>query len=307
MRTDSRLVQMFVAVADTLSFTRAAESLHVAQPWLSAQIRKLETQLGFDLFIRDSRRVALSAQGKALHGPARAVMQSLDEFGACASMLRIREDRLLLRIGLPPYSHLFAKRVALLERFAKLQPKIQIEIALGWSPELVERVAAGTLDMAFTVGDVIDPSLDSLLISQATCHVCCRSDDPLAALDVVRSADLRGRTILAFERGLNPFLHEQLFGAAQRAGAVLQVDHEMMSDLWLQHILAGSVVGLNFIRRPPAQLRERLCMRPLADADDIALRLVRRRSAQQAAAELCWQIARGAGTPARRDRRAIQT
>ncbi|WP_269792282.1 LysR family transcriptional regulator [Stenotrophomonas sp. Iso1] len=295
MRTDSRLVQMFVAVADTLSFTRGAETLHVAQPWLSSQIRKLEAQLGFDLFIRDSRRVALSEQGKALRGPAHAVMQSLEEFSACASMLRIREDRPLLRIGLPPYSHLFAKRVALLERFAQLQPKIQIEIVLGWSPELVERVATGTLDMAFTVGEVIDPLLDYHLISLAPCHLCCRSDDPLAALKVVHSADLHGRTILSFERGLNPAMHEQLFGAAQRAGAVLQVDHEMMSDLWLQRILGGDVVGLNFIRKPPSQLRERLCMRPFADADDIALRLVRRRSPQQPAVELCWQIALGAG------------
>ena len=298
MRTDSRLVQMFVAVADTLSFTRGAESLHVAQPWLSSQIRKLEAQLGFDLFIRDSRRVALSEQGKALRGPARAVMHSLDEFSACASMLRIREDRPLLRIGLPPYSHLFAKRVALLERFAQLQPKIQIEITLGWSPELVDRVAAGTLDMAFTVGEVIDPALDYQLISRAPCHLCCRSDDPLAVLDVVHAADLRDRTILTFERGLNPSMHEQLFGAAQRAGAVLQVDHEMMSDLWLQHILAGDVVGLNFIRRPPVQLRERLCMRPFADAADMMLRLARRRSAQQPATELCWQVALGAGAAA---------
>ncbi|MGH8054924.1 MAG: LysR family transcriptional regulator [Stenotrophomonas sp.] len=295
MRTDSRLIQMFVAVADSLSFTRAAETLHVAQPWLSSQIRKLESQLGFDLFIRDSRRVALSEQGKALRGPARAVMRSLDEFSICASMLRIREERPLLRIGLPPYSHLFAKRVALLERFAQLQPKIQIEIVLGWSPELVERVTAGSLDMAFVVGDVIDPALEYQLISHAPCTLCFRSDDPLAALDIVRSSDLRGRTILAFERGLNPPVHEQLFGAAQRAGAVLQVDHEMMSDVWLQHILSGDVIGLNFVRKPPAQLRDRLCSRPFADATDIALRLVRRRSAQQPAAELCWQVARGAG------------
>ncbi|WP_449467837.1 LysR family transcriptional regulator [Stenotrophomonas humi] len=297
MRTDSRLVQMFVAVADTLSFTRGAESLHVAQPWLSAQIRKLEAQLGFDLFVRDSRRVALTEQGAALRDPARAVMRSLDEFGACASMLRIHKERPLLRIGLPPYSHLFARRVALLERFAQLQPKIQIEIALGWSPDLVERVAAGSLDLAFTVGEVIDPALDYQLISHTPCHLCCRSDDPLAARDVVRSSDLRGRTILTFERGLNPSMHEQLFGAAQRAGALLQVDHEMMSDLWLQHILAGDVVGLNFIRKPPLQLRERLCMRPFADAADIALRLARRRGVQQPATERCWQLALGAAAP----------
>lgn len=291
MRTESRLLQMFVAVADALSFTRAADALHVAQPWLSAQIRKLERQLGFELFIRDSRHVALSEQGAALLAPARAVMQALDAFNAGALLLRRQQEWPLLRIGLPPYSHLFAERVVLLERFAQIHPRLRIETVVGWSPELVEKVADEKLDMAFVVGDVIDPALEYRVVAQSSCELLCRRDDPLAQLDVVSDRDLHGRTVLVFERALNPPLYDQLFNGPKRAGAVLRVDHEMMSDLWLEHILANRALGLNFIRRPPAQLQEQLCARPMIDQRPVLLRLARRRGTPHPATELCWRMA----------------
>lgn len=291
MRTDSRLIQMFVAVADMLSFTRAAESLHVAQPWLSSQIRKLERQLGFELFIRDSRRVELSEQGNVLLGPARAVMQALDEFNAGALLLRRQHEWPLLRIGLPPYSHLFAERVELLERFAQIHPRLRIETVVGWSPELAEKVATGKLDMAFIVGDVIDPALEYQVVASASCKLYCRHDDPLAQLDAVNNSDLRGRTVLVFERALNPPLYDQLFAAVHRAGALLRVDHEMTSDLWLEHILANNALGLNFIRRPPPQLQDQLCLLPMREQRDVLLRLARRRGSGHPAVELCWRTA----------------
>ncbi len=74
MDLDLRLVRYFVAVADDLHFGRAAKKLHVSQPALSKQIRKLEDQLGARLFVRDSRHVALTTRGEDFLGDARELL-----------------------------------------------------------------------------------------------------------------------------------------------------------------------------------------------------------------------------------------
>jgi DNA-binding transcriptional LysR family regulator len=75
---DMRLVRYFVAVADELHFGRAAKKLHVSQPALSKQIRKLEDQLGAQLFVRDSRHVALTVRGEGFLADARELLSLAD-------------------------------------------------------------------------------------------------------------------------------------------------------------------------------------------------------------------------------------
>ena len=74
-----RHLRYFVALAEELSFTRAAQRLHVSQPPLSLQIAQLEQELGAQLFVRTSRRVELTLAGQAYLVDARAVLERLDD------------------------------------------------------------------------------------------------------------------------------------------------------------------------------------------------------------------------------------
>jgi len=96
---DTRLLRGFVAVADELNFTRAAERLTLAQQALSAQIRQLEQRLGTQLFERTTRKVRLTEAGELLLPHARAVLASLDA-GTEALAAAQRAELATLRVGL---------------------------------------------------------------------------------------------------------------------------------------------------------------------------------------------------------------
>src|SRR3954447_25103837 len=93
-----RDLRYFVAVADELHFTRAAELLHISQPSLSKQIRQLERDLGFALFRREHRTVALTDAGEALLPRARELVGSWEEALAEATQ-RAQAAAATLRVG----------------------------------------------------------------------------------------------------------------------------------------------------------------------------------------------------------------
>lgn len=96
MDLDLRLVRAFVAVADEGHFGRAARHLHVAQPAVSRQVRRLEAQLGTRLLDRTSRSVAVTAAGSAFLPDARVLLAAAD-----AALRRLRQER-VLTVGFLP-------------------------------------------------------------------------------------------------------------------------------------------------------------------------------------------------------------
>ncbi len=80
-------LRYFIAVAEELHFGRAAETLRITPPSLSEQIRNLETQLGVRLFVRTSRRVELTDEGRELLALARGVMRTHDDVVVWATRL----------------------------------------------------------------------------------------------------------------------------------------------------------------------------------------------------------------------------
>jgi len=145
-----RQVEHFLAVVRHRSFTRAAEDVHVVQSALSASIRKLEADLGADLFDRTTRRVTLTPAGEALLPQAHRIVAEVDsargEVAAVSGLARGRVSigtiQTLTVIDLP----------AKLGEFRARYPGIRLHVREGTIPGLTAAVSAGELDLSYVGG-----------------------------------------------------------------------------------------------------------------------------------------------------------
>jgi DNA-binding transcriptional LysR family regulator len=289
MHMDSKVVRVFVAVSERLSFSRAAADLHVAQPWLSTQIRKLESQLGFELFARTSRRVALTEEGQILLREARVVVAALDKLDLTARSLANAEMG-KLRIGLPEYSHNFPIRVALVEEFSRKHPDLETEVETGWTPLLLTRLREGILDLTFAIGEHGLDGLETLRVWQSKMAFVMRADDDLARLESVPALALQGREVLAYPRSHNPALHDQLYGDLVKCGARLKILPELNREITMRHILEFGTISLSFGRPVSASMSNKVVSRPAAPGLlDLPLYLAGRREPRTRATQAFWR------------------
>lgn len=142
---DPVLLKTFVAIAETLSFTRAAEQLQLSQPTVSQHIRKLEAAAGRVLVARDTRDVRLTDNGDAMVGFARTILAAHDEATAyfTGSAMRGR-----LRFGSADDLAL-TQLPQILRDFRQLYPHINLELTVNQSGFLTRRLASGLLDLVF--------------------------------------------------------------------------------------------------------------------------------------------------------------
>jgi DNA-binding transcriptional LysR family regulator len=142
MDIDLRKVRYFVAVADLLHFGRAAESLHIAQPVLSRQIRSLEQDIGLDLLTRDRRSVALTPAGRQFLDDARSLLGTAR--AARARMYRAARGESRLTVGFDwglPVAGLVAA-------FTEAHPGVGVDLRRVGGEAALDEVLSGTLDVA---------------------------------------------------------------------------------------------------------------------------------------------------------------
>jgi DNA-binding transcriptional LysR family regulator len=147
---DPELLRTFLAVAQALSFTQAAARLGLRQPTVSQQIRKLETAVGRELFVRDTRRVALTADGDALAGFARAGFARAILAAHAQAVSYFTGSGLAGRLRLGVTDDLALTQVPrILRDFRQSYPRIDLELTVLQSVSLQRRVGSGHLDVAF--------------------------------------------------------------------------------------------------------------------------------------------------------------
>lgn len=200
MLMELRQLDYFVAVAEEANFTRAAGRLHVAQPAVSAQIQKLERELGQSLLDRSARTVRLTAAGEAALPHARA---------ALAAVLDVRRsvDELtgLIR-GTVAIGTVTAHDVdvpGLLADFHADYPGVEITLGTDNSNVLIEHLRAGVLDVAIvSVGSDEHPDgLDVDVITDEAIDAAVSHDHELSGAASIALADLDGLPLIALPVG----------------------------------------------------------------------------------------------------------
>ncbi len=158
---DPEQLRSFVAVAQALSFTQAAERLGLSQPTVSQHVRKLELVAGRSLLIRDTRSVSLTADGEAMAGFAREILAVHEKAVGffTGSGLRGR-----LRFGVTDDLAL-TPLPKILRQFRQLYPRIDLELTVAQNDVLRRRIDSGHLDVAFVKRAADEPErADSTLV-----------------------------------------------------------------------------------------------------------------------------------------------
>lgn len=184
---ESRLLRYFVAVAEELNFTRAAQRLQMAAPPLSRAIAQLEAQLGVRLLERTTRRVTLTAAGKVLLEEAQPALAALDAAVRHAQRAGPPFRRLVLALKADHDGGLLTETIALYERDHADTP---VEVLLcGWG-EQWEMLHDGRADVALGYDPPSGGGIETTGLLEETQVVALAADHPLAARSTLRRADL---------------------------------------------------------------------------------------------------------------------
>ncbi|MBS8274591.1 LysR family transcriptional regulator [Thalassospira tepidiphila] len=141
---DLDLARTFVAICETGNFSRAAEKVHRSASAISLQVKKLETMIGRELFKRETRKVTVTEDGEILLGYARRLLKLNDE---AMSHFHAPEFSGTVRLGVPNDTGVVVIP-EILKRFAQTHPHVDIDVNLGPTRTLRERVETGDLDIA---------------------------------------------------------------------------------------------------------------------------------------------------------------
>ncbi|MEU6085624.1 LysR family transcriptional regulator [Streptomyces sp. NPDC047085] len=226
MDVHARDLRYFVAVAEELHFTRAAERLYVSQPALSKQIRALERQLGAELFRRDRHGVALTAAGEALLPHARAVLAAW-EAGAAAVEAAKAAQRSTLTVGMSTSPGRGGLLPAIRSRFTAAHPEVTVRLRqLSWD-DPTAGLADGTVDVAFVWLPLPDEERYGwTVVAEEPRLVALPESHPLAARAEVDFADLLDEPFLALPASAGP-LRDYWLALDARAGRPPRIGAEI--------------------------------------------------------------------------------
>jgi LysR family hydrogen peroxide-inducible transcriptional activator len=187
-------LRYFVAVADEGSFSRAAAKVRVAQPSLSQQIQKLETEMGQPLFDRLPRSVVLTEAGECLIDYARQILATIGDARRCVDEFKGKVAGRLAVGAIPTIAPYVLP--ALVSKFQKRYPEVTLEIVEDVTDGVAHRVENGELDTALASTCQSTPTLRYESLGKEPLMVLVSKGHPLAGKTSINWDDLKSEKFL---------------------------------------------------------------------------------------------------------------
>jgi DNA-binding transcriptional LysR family regulator len=239
MSVELRLLRSFVVVAEEMSFTAAARRLHIAQPPLSMQIRRLEEELGVKLFDRSRRTISLTAAGEALLAETRPLLVQVEQTLNAARRADQGEVG-RLSIGFTPAASNGVLPHQLRE-FHDLYPGVELFLREMRPDSLVLGLAERNLDVCFLYLPFSDPRFHTRVVERDSLVAALPSDHPLATgRGALRLERLAGEPFVLPSRHGMPGLRGRVLAACREAGFEPETIHQ---DVWLSQTILGLVAS----------------------------------------------------------------
>jgi len=241
---DVRALRYSLAIAHFGSFTKAAESLHVAQPALSVSVKKLENELGVTLFARKAHRVEPTVEGRILLQRAERIFAEIDSaINEIADVVELRSGA--IRVGMPPmYGLVYFPR--LLAEFHAAYPGITMTVIEGSADEIGRQLDTGSIDLALLETRRVHAQWRQVLVGKEEMVLSVAPAHPLATRKSVPAQELDKLPMVLFS---GSFIQRDIFDKlCKRAGAKPDVVLQSNSVALIRRAVADGIGAATLLR-----------------------------------------------------------
>lgn len=244
-----RHLRYFVAVAEQLSFGRAAARLHISQPPLSRQVRALEDELGAPLFVRTKRSVALTPAGAALLPEARRLLREADALKDGARHIAAGEIGTLALgfIALAAYN--LVPVVA--PEFRRRHPGVKLVLRESTTDVLLAALKQGEIDAGLVLPPVDDPSLRYVPLFEDALVAALPAGWRGGGTAAISLKSLAAEPFILFPRKVGSGLYDAIVSFCRRSGFSPRIEQEAIQMQTIVSLVAARM-GVALV---PASLR----------------------------------------------------
>src|SRR5690606_17056172 len=252
LELEPRLLRSFIAVAEELHFGRAARRLHLSQPPLSMQIKKLEELLGTQLFERDRRHVELTEAGTFLLQRARYL---LGEAGRTCRDVRLIGDG---AAGVLPVGYTTTATYEVLPElvsvYRRRHPNVELELVELQSGAMPDALRSRRIEVGIACGPLTPPDLSELVLVRERVVVAVGIQHPLARRKRLGWRDLDGQAFILVRPDIEPAWAAACSGALRRERIAYSVAQRTDSKLAMLGLVAAGL-GVSLVSQSMRQLR----------------------------------------------------